>query len=541
MTFTLPPSNTDQPPAFTNAEECRAWLADTPLANSIQAQVQLLRQLNLLNRFPLPASERMAVLELLREPVVSIQEDGVRKFAGKPLPLAPSEQAAFDSCQALWHALAGGYLRCLESHLSSDALMRQRAAQIIERALAALVSSQLDAYRGGRQPNADHWQVANHLYATAERIAVADQPVEDALRMGKNPVTPCAVYVETLLLHVASPYELPIRQLAWMARWSRRFSAKVRVLAAPPTLSTRAIPLCVDLAAAEPASYRPRDGDAVRWLETADLRRSLKKRLMLLEQGNPPAGMNLGEDCQQPACGQLLKQVYMRWCKGGAIRRHERHPAGGACSFICGIEAAHYYLSGHKPFKQPGHADVELLRREREEIATFGRVSTRRQEDFSKQQGYRIEEWKVEEEWHMLDESATGLHVTRPPKQAGARVGAGLLAAVRPGDAQGLLLGSVRWSMMDSGETLHVGLHVFPGKPEPVAVRNTGPSAVNEKYCQAFLLPAVEALGEPASAVIPSGWFRLGRVLEAFADRGRPIRLTRLIERGGDFERVVYE
>ncbi|MDP2811207.1 MAG: hypothetical protein Q8O34_13775 [Rhodocyclaceae bacterium] len=541
MTFTMPPASTDQPPAFTSAEECRAWLEGTPLSNTIQAQALLLRQLNLLNRYHLPAAERLTILELLREPLISVQEESIRKFAGKPLPLTPPEQAAFDSCRTLWHALAAGYLRCLESCLAGDAVIRPRAAQVIERVLATLSASQLDAYRGGRQPDTDHWQVVHQLYATAEQIAVTDQAVEDIPRLGKTPGTPRSAYVETLLLHAASPYELPLRQLAWVARWANRFAMKVAVLAAPPTLSTRAIPLCVDLATDEPASYRPRTGDAVRWLETAGLRRSLKKRLMLLEQGKTPAELHLGEDCLLPACGQLLKQVYLRWCKGGAIRRHERQPASGNCSFICGIEAAHYYLSGRKPFKQPGHTDMELLRREREEIATFGRVATRHQDDFSRQQGYQIEEWRVEEAWHMLDESTTGLHATRPLKQAGARVGAGLLTAVRPDDAQSLLLGCVRWAMVGKGEILHAGIHIFPGRPEPVAIRNTGLAAVNEKYHQAFLLPAIVALNESASAIIPSGWFKLGRVLEVFTDQGRQIRLTRLIGRGGDFERVAYD
>ncbi|WIM04908.1 MAG: hypothetical protein OHM77_09375 [Candidatus Nitricoxidivorans perseverans] len=541
MALAMPPTSADQPPAFTSVGECRAWLEGTPLSNTIQAQALLLRQLNLLNRFHLPAAERLAILELLREPLISVQEESIRKFAGKPLPLTPPEQAAFDSCRTLWHALTGGYLRCLESCLAGDAVIRPRAAQVIERALATLAASQLDAYRGGRQPDADHWQVVHQLYATAEQIAVTEQAVEDVPRLGRNRGNPRSAYVETLLLHAASPYELPLRQLAWVARWANRFAMKVAVLAAPPTPSTQAIPLCVDLSADEPASYRPRAGESARWLETAGLRRSLKKRLVLLEQGKTPAELHLGEDCLQPACDHLLKQVYLRWCKGGAVRCHERRPVGGGCAFICGVEAAHYYLSERKPFRQPGHADMDMLRREREEIATFGRVSTRHQDDFSRQQGYRLEEWRLEEEWRMHDESATGLHATRPLKQAGARVGAGLLAAVRPGDAQGLLLGCVRWAMVGKGEILHAGIHIFPGRPEPVAIRNTGLAAVNEKYHQAFLLPAIAALDEPASVIIPSGWFKLGRVLEVFTDQGRQIRLTRLVDRGGDFDRAFYE
>jgi hypothetical protein len=542
LNFALPPTATDQPPAFLDAAQCRAWLEGQPQANAVQVQAQLLRQINLLNRYTLPATERLAILELLRQPITACQDESTRKFAGRPLPLSPPEQAAFDSNRALWHGLASGYLRCLEACLAGDASVRPRTALIIERALAALLAVQADTYRGSHAPDGSHWQVVHELYGTAEQLDVAEQVVEDSLRLGRNPTNPRAAYVEALLLAAASPHELTARQFVWMARWARRWAAKVRVLASPPTLSTRAIPLCVDLGSDRPAAYRPLSGDYVRWLETAELRQSLKKRLILIEQGQPPAALHLGDDCAQPACGQLLKHVYQRWCKGGAIRRHDRHLASGNCDFILGIEAIHYYLSGRKPFKQPGHASMDTLRQEREEIATFGRVASRRQADFSKQQGYQIESWDVVEEWQMLDESATGLHVARPSGQQGGRVGATQLIAVRPGDAKTPLLGCTRWvTAGGDGTTMHAGVQIFPGLPEAVASRGTGLAAVNEPYRQAFLLPAVPALKEPATAIIPAGWFKLDRVLEVLTDSARQIRLKHLVDHGIDFDRVSYE
>lgn len=528
-------------PAFINAEQCHAWVDSLPLANAAQAQSQLLMQLNLLNRATLPASQRLAILEILRKPVTLVQEESTRRFAGRPIPLAAQEQAAFDTSLSLWHALASGYLRALEACLAGDNAVRPQMATVIERALAALLGAQLDVYRGGHVPDGAHWQAVHELYGTAEQLDAAEQPVDDNLRLGRNPTSPRAAFVEALLLAAASPHELPARQFSWMARWARRWAGKVRILASPPTLSTRAIPLCVDLGSDKPGVYRPLSGDYVRWLETAELRQSLKKRLILLEQGQPPAALHLGEDCHQPLCGQLLKQVYQRWCKGAAIRRHERHIVTGACGFVLGVEAIHYYLSGRKPFKQPGHASVDLLRQEREEIATFGRVSTRRDEDFSRQHGFQVEEWEVLEDWQMLDESATGLHVARPLKQAGSRVGASQLVAVRPADAKMPLLGCVRWAMADVDDRMHAGIHVFPGQPEMVAVRGTGLAAVNEKYRPAFLLPAIASLKEPATAVVPAGWFKSDRLLEIFTGNARQIRLTQLVDRGLDFDRIAYE
>ncbi len=41
MIFELPPTGTEQPPAFTTAAACQDWLATVPLANAVQAQSML--------------------------------------------------------------------------------------------------------------------------------------------------------------------------------------------------------------------------------------------------------------------------------------------------------------------------------------------------------------------------------------------------------------------------------------------------------------------------------------------------------------------
>lgn len=84
------------------------------------------------------------------------------------------------------------------------------------------------------------------------------------------------------------------------------------------------------------------------------------------------------------------------------------------------------------------------------------------------------------------------------------------------------------------------GLRTIPGAPQPVGVRNTGLNAANEKYQQAFLMPAVESLKAPDTVILPPGTFKAGRVLEVFAESGWKIKLADLIERGADFERCTY-
>jgi hypothetical protein len=98
-----------------------------------------------------------------------------------------------------------------------------------------------------------------------------------------------------------------------------------------------------------------------------------------------------------------------------------------------------------------------------------------------------------------------------------------------------------RWVMAGSDGLLHAGIQFFAGQAEPVALRSTGLTAVREPYRQGFLLPAIAALDQPATVIMPVGWFRVEGVVEVFTDRARQVRVVRLIERGADFERAEYK
>ena len=170
-----------------------------------------------------------------------------------------------------------------------------------------------------------------------------------------------------------------------------------------------------------------------------------------------------------------------------------------------------------------------------DEIATFGRVATRHDDDFSQMHGFMIEQWRT------LDESATGFRLSRPLSQAGGRIGGGQLVAVMPEGSRGFLLAAARWSRLTAGGELQVGVQVLPGSPQTVALRGTGLAAVNEKYRPGFTLPALPALREPVTVIVPAGWFRAGRVIELYEQSSRQIRLTQQLDRGSDFERCAFD
>ena len=58
---------------------------------------------------------------------------------------------------------------------------------------------------------------------------------------------------------------------------------------------------------------------------------------------------------------------------------------------------------------------------------------------------------------------------------------------------------------------------------------------------QAFLLPAVPALQQPASLVVPAGTFKLDRSVEVMVDQQvQVLKLFRVLDRGNEFERCDF-
>ena len=529
-------------PAFLSPAACGPWLDALVRNDPKNRLVELERQIERLNGHPLPAAERFAILELLRAPVHSALTDNRREFADRPLPLKPAEQAALDASLATWCGLADGYLRCVDACRERETGTEGQLAVTVQRALTALAELQLDCYRSGRNVTAGHWRKVHRAYAAAEAAGLAQEPVTDALRRGRSPATPFGAWSEALLLQLASLQELPARQLGWVAHWVRRWSGKLELRNDLPPAS-RSAPLFLDIESDQPAGYRATSSGAQRILDTSQLKRSLKKRILALEGGQSPAELGLGEDCVQPHARELLVQMYFRWCKGGATRRHERRGAAGTCVVIGGLDAAHFHISGGMALERPDRTlSDEEIRRQREEMAVFGRILAAPGTPGARQpqQGANRHQ-EAMEFWRLVDQSPAGLQLVRRADQPGQRFVGKQLVAVRAPDMKVLHLGTVRRATIDTDNALHAGVRILAGEPVAIMVRGTGLNEIRSKAVPAFFLPEIPSLAEPSTIILPSGWFKRERVLEVLPSQDWKIRLTGLVERGSDHERATYE
>jgi cyclic-di-GMP-binding protein len=532
----LPELSPKAAPEFADAASCKAWLEHVPLANVGTAQHQLLSQLEEFNRFPASAAVRLAALETLREAVHFVQIEQAKRFTNRALPMAETEAGIFEDTKDLWEEMCVGYLRCLDAAVNGESGMRSQAALVCQRALAYTGLKMFHHYRAYREVPPEDWHTLHETYASAERLDITDDAVKDFLNRDVHDTSPRIAYARAVLMAMANPNELTQRQLTFVAFLLERWAVKLEVNTKPVAEAEGLLPLIADLAGDRcPERAAPAASGAAepRYLDARKLAKSLRNRVGLLRKGESPSRLALGEDCVQPSCEQLLVFLYRQWCQPKPGRSIDRKDAGVTAEACSELPAIHYYLTG-RGFRQPGD-QKELTSKQREEIATFGRVSTRDEDDYSDAHGFALERW------HIVDESAQGLRMVRYAKDPGRRYTHGQLIVVRPADAKSFMLVQLRWLMAAQNGDLHAGVRLLPGLPSGTAVRPVGLNVQVEKFVQALSLGAVQALGSPPTLVLPLGWYKPGKIIEVFGESSYRVRLTELVERGSDFERAAYE
>lgn len=533
----LPEISPSAAPEFADADGVRQWLEHVPLANVPAAQRQLLVQIEQFNKYQVAASERLAVMEALREPVNFVQIEQAKRFSNRALPMAEAEAGIFEDTDDLWEDMRIGYARCLKAAAAGDAGVKAQAGLVCQRTLYYSGLKMFHHFRAYREVPAADWRNLHAAYRIAEELGVADEPVKDFLNRDVQDTSPHVAYARALLMALSNPNELSQRQLTFVAYLLERWAGKLGIAEDPAPEDLGVPPLVADLAG-ERAAERLEPGTATkvkapRYLDTSKLAKSLRNRVGLLRKGESPAKLALGEDCVQPSCEQLLVFLYRQWCQAKPARAAERARKTTVAEGTSEIAAIHYYLSG-RAFRQPGE-QKELTQKQKDELATFGRVSTRDEDDYSEVQGFALERWHVE------DESAQGIRMVRRADDPGRRLMHGQLMAVRPADAKSYLLGQVRWLMCARNGDLQVGLKLLPGMPAPIAAKQLGLNVQQPEYVPALTLGGVAAINSAPTLVLPLGWFKPGRLIQIYSTAPAQVRLTELVERGMDYERVAYE
>lgn len=521
---------------YSDADQCLALLRELPLTNVPALRDALTRLLYGLRQTPPAGADYLRVLEAMREALHFMQGKLAERYSTRPVAPGGQEDPVLRQVVALWLAMAQAYAQVAERS-DGPGLPEDLLSLVCQRCVSYAGRGVLEYFRARREMPRGLWLDVHGYYETAEEWGLASQAVADPLKEDARAQTAAEAYAAVLLVDLANPYGRSPREFEWICRWADHYASLTEIM--PVFGGTDARAYAVDLMrdrGAKPLEILAR-APSLRRLVATRLGTEIERVVAALRQGEPPASLGLGQDCNAQSAGRLLVQLYRPWCQASNPRRFQRRDGGGALQIVQGFEAMHYFISAEE-FVQPApariYSHVDYM-----DIVTFGERANK-SDDLQVKRALAHDRYPVGQ-WSMLDHSVMGyrLHATG---EADLLEYSQLVAIDTP-EGEDWLLARVTWLMFEAGGKLQAGLHVLPGTPRGVAVRPGGAQAnPAERYVRAFLLPAVQVLAEDATLILPRGWFQPGRELEIYLkDYSKPAKLTRLLQFGSNYERVAFE
>lgn len=532
---TLPLSSDTLRLAIPDRQTGLDFLSRLPLANPAKSETLLSQFFESLLSTPPQALAYLNLLEQSRVPLCFVEGEQSRIFANKPLPLGDADEQVFRRVVAMWRTVTRAYSHCAQLDADTeDPEHRLRVALILHRCIYYTGMIIVEHFRARRELPTGIWFDLHGYYATAEEWGVATQPVADPLDPAGRPTHCAAAFATILLLDLAGPYSLSVKDQEIVFRWATQWAPLVSIHAIAPGESLP--PFSVDLMqdAGLKAAAEILNKAQVRRIDTSRLAMVLTQVRQQLQQKFNPSQIGLGNDCAAPVCKRLLEHLSRPWTQVRSARKFRRQAMSGIAHVGTGFEEMHFLVSG-KEFSQP--ETMQMYSR-----ADFDTLFVFRHQDdpTAKLQYQQSARMPKPDDWEVVDQSAAGFRIVR--SAAGNRVAHNQLLAVCPPDGSRYFFAQVTWLMQDRAGGLVVGIASLPGTPQAIAIRRlSAHTGKTELYTQAFMMPAIEAMRAPQTLVLPPGWFQPSRVIEVHADnQSIRCRLDFLVQDGPDFERVSY-
>jgi hypothetical protein len=514
--------------AFSDARGCKEWLAALPLTNIPQAQSLALESLRALNAAEVDGLERLKCLELMRDKIAFLQGEQRSRYFGKTLPLSVNDTNAWVTGRTLLEEMEAGYRRCLSAADAPGAELASHQALIVQR-IARYIGTQMIFHAlVYRRFDPQLWTRLHERYLDAEHAGYAAERVKDSLEGDVGLSSVAETYVQVVLLQAAFLSEMTAPQMDFAEALLKLWARKVALVDhSPETNRGRLDPLVVDLAKPIGARPQPRGEllPAQRALDIHALSISMRKRIHGLQNGEDLASLGLPSEATALDALTELQRLHKLWCEGAPPRPAAKPASQPTAGLVFGMAEVHFFVSGGKPFEQ--------TRQEKQDIEVFGRVREQTQSKMVAEFNYTVEGWTL------VEEMLGAVRVQRPAT-ASKGVAIGRLVAIRMGDTGPFYLGALSELTSETDGRIIATVTIFPGKPEPVALRaGDARNRANAQWVQGLRLPALEKLNIPACLVVPGAMGTRGRGIELWSGGARECTVEEVLQRGADFDRVT--
>jgi hypothetical protein len=514
--------------AFVDVETAKRWARALPLTSATLARETVHGQLKALAAATFAPRERATIAEVLRDLVQHLHTELARRYAGKGQPAVDREFETAEQAIALWQGLWEQYSTCLKPLLEGDPELQGVKPKILQRGL--YVGKQLVLAHGlaRRAVPGSVWHELHAYYRLAEMLECAVTAVSDNLVPNAVGISCYSTYSHALLLGLADPCAMSVKQIEltdrWLAMWARKVFPYAR------QRETEGPVILIDLdggAGATLAASAPEMPPAsMRFGYPGKLATSVRGRLKRLQNGANPAELQLGHDCSIEQCTTLLGHLDARWYQ--IPRRASEAPMKALELCVGGLPAAYFRASG-RTFERKDPAG-RMSYAEAQQLKTMGAVPDYDRGRESAELEWAWERWQGTYEWR---ESS----VVRA-SDARHRWMLDQLAIARS-DGQ-VRVGFVTRVALGADGQLALSLRLWSSAPTPMSLLPLSAASSEDPPLPALLLD--ETPDDNACVVLPPRTFNPSRVLRSLdPGHNRRFRLTRLLQRGTDFERAAFE
>jgi hypothetical protein len=416
----------------------------------------------------------------------------------------------------------------LKPLLEGDADLQGVKAKLLQRGL--YVGKQLVIVYGlaRRVPPPSLWQELHAYYRLAEMLDCAVTAVSDDAQPHAVGISCYSTYSHALLLGLADACAMSVRQIEladrWLGQWARKVFpySQQRETEGPVILIDLDSSVGATLAATAPANPPA----SMRFGYPGKLATSVRGRLKRLSTGANPSELQLGHDTSVEGAVALLTHLDTHWYqlpgRDPDAKRAELQLTAG------GVQSAYFRVGGRTFDRQDPLG--RLTFQGAQHLQTLGALTDYDRYKEEAERNWPWERWQGDYAWTHAS------LLRRDPTRY--RWFLDQLVVVR--DDERTRMGYVtRVAFADSGE-FALSIALWPGQPRTIAARPMSSAFSEELPMPAILLAATDE--EPATMILPPRSFNPGRVLRSM-DTGpeRKFRLSRLVQRGGDFERVAFD
>ena len=493
------------------------WVAHLPMANTSEAAMQLLKAATELARIHAAPELRFNFLEAVRPPAHYVCARLDRTAAGASAAGEGHAQLA----QSLQSELILGYKAVLRDILAADELTdtsRDLLGHAMHRATADLSCALLRTYEFYTDAPPQAWYELNQIYRLADELGIATSSYADEQSRGGGVLTIADAYLRIALLAAAKPNQLRQKDLAAVFNALDQWTPRIRIGApADDTL------FVVDLNADRPPSYRElgsHTGDALRGISTDVLVYELEAYLAEMAS-DVPVPDYVGPD--------LLRHLAHAW---GTMKKRSfrRSRSSGTMKICIGMRTLHYYISGGVEFADQLGTTEALLRREINPFIEEQKLQPSTEPDDVWSNAFDLG-GRIPLNPNITDPNRILLSTRRPRSQRTVaasypcydtqivdtspsgycarwssplpiQLQTGELLAIRERDDARWCIAVSRWIRHSDQETL-MGIELLAPRAIPVAVRMLQKRGNSTDYNRAVLLPALDAIGQPAMLITP--------------------------------------